>query len=370
MYAPAFPQVANGLSTSAGLVGFTLTAFFVGMGFGQVLGGALSDQLGRRRPILVGGLVCTLGAVGCAVAPSIGWLIVARFFQGLGGGAAAVVARAQVVDLAVGDRLAKVMTLIMAIGGFAPMLAPIIGGVVASFAPWRVVFWCLVGFGLIMTGAAFIRVPESLPPARRQRGGLSRFGRDLVTVVRLKPFLAYLIVNCFSGAAMFAYISDSSYVLQGLGGLTPLGFSLVFATNALVNMGLSFLNSWLVGRIKPPVLIRFGLSLGATAVVLLTISVFALGTALIPTCLGFGLLLSGQAFIFGNSSAMALSHARATAGTASAVMGLISSLVNSAVAPIASSGGETSAHPMVIVMLIGSAGAWATYAWTRRLARA
>ena len=365
MYAPSFPQVASGLSTSAAMVGLTLTSFFIGMGLGQIAGGAASDQVGRRRPILLGGLICTLGAIGCALAPSIGWLIVARFFQGLGGGAAAVVGRALLVDLAAGDRLAKLMTLIMAIGGFAPMIAPLVGGVIASVASWRIVFWGLVGFGLVMTTAAVIRIPESLPPERRRGGGLGRFGRDAAKVLRLKPFLGYLILNCFSGAAMFAYISDSSYVLQGLGGLTPLGFSLVFAGNALVNVGLSFLNSWLVGRVKPRSLIRFGLSLTATAVVLLSVSVFVLGTALLPTALGFLLLLSGQAFIFGNSSALALSYARQTAGTASAVMGLLGSLVNSAAAPLASLGGETSAYPMVLVMLLGTTGAWATYLWTR-----
>ena len=369
MYAPSFPQMATGLGTTAAMIGLTLTAFLVGMGLGQVTGGAVSDQVGRRRPILSGAVVCTLGAVGCALAPSIGLLIAARLVQGLGGGAAIAAARALLVDLTVGDQLAKIMTLMMAIGGLAPMIAPVAGGVIASVASWRVVFWGLVAFGLIMTTAAFIRLPESLPPERRQAGGLRRFGTDLVIVLRLKPFLGYLMLNCFSGAALFAYISDSSYVLQGLGGLSPLGFSLVFAGNALVNMSMSFLNSWLVGRVRPRQMIRNGLMLTASGIALLTVSVFALGTALLPTCLGFLLLLAGQAFIFGNAAAMALSFARQTAGTASALLGLIGSLVNSIAAPLASSGGETSAHPMVMVMLVGSAGSWLAYYWTHRLGR-
>jgi MFS transporter, DHA1 family, multidrug resistance protein len=124
MYTPAFPRVRIELATSASLVGLTLTTFFLGMALGQLLGGPLSDQRGRRRPMIVGGLICTLGAVGCALAPSIGLLIVFRVVQGFGGGLAAVVARAVVVDVAKGDMLAKVMSIMMALGGLAPMVAP------------------------------------------------------------------------------------------------------------------------------------------------------------------------------------------------------------------------------------------------------
>ena len=120
------------LATSASLVGLTLTTFFLGMALGQLLGGPLSDQRGRRMPMIVGGLICTLGAVGCAVAPSIGFLIVFRVVQGFGGGVAAVVARAVVVDVAKGDLLAKVMSIMMALGGLAPMVAPVVGGAVLT----------------------------------------------------------------------------------------------------------------------------------------------------------------------------------------------------------------------------------------------
>ena len=125
MYTPAFPRVTADLATSASLVGLTLTTFFLGMALGQLLGGPLSDQRGRRLPIIVGGLICTLGAIGCALAPSIGFLIVCRVVQGFGGGMASVVARAVVVDVARGDLLAKVMSIMMALGGLAPMVAPV-----------------------------------------------------------------------------------------------------------------------------------------------------------------------------------------------------------------------------------------------------
>jgi MFS transporter, DHA1 family, multidrug resistance protein len=93
MYTPAFPRVTADLATSASLVGLTLTTFFLGMALGQLLGGPLSDQRGGRRPMIVGGLVCTLGAVGCALAPSIWFLVAFRVIQGFGGGLAAAALR-------------------------------------------------------------------------------------------------------------------------------------------------------------------------------------------------------------------------------------------------------------------------------------
>lgn len=183
-------------------MGLTLTVFFIGMALGQVAGGAVSDQRGRRLPMVVGGLVC-------ALAPNIGVLMAGRLLQGLGGGAAAVVGHAVLVDLAHGSQLASVMSVLMALGALAPMIAPVAGGAVLSVGTWRMVFWFLVGFGLFMTMMAFFFVPESLPPERRQSGGLRRLARGVGELVTHRAYLGYMLTSAFSGFAMFAYISSS-----------------------------------------------------------------------------------------------------------------------------------------------------------------
>lgn len=135
MYTPAFPQVTAGLGTTAALVGLTLTAFFLGFAAGQLAGGPWSDQHGRRTPLIVGGVVYMIGAIGCALAPSVGVLVAARIVQGVVGGIAAAVARAVVVDVARGDLLAKLMSVLQAIGGLAPMVAPVVGALVITVGP-------------------------------------------------------------------------------------------------------------------------------------------------------------------------------------------------------------------------------------------
>jgi DHA1 family bicyclomycin/chloramphenicol resistance-like MFS transporter len=273
MYTPAFPRVTADLATSASLVGLTLTTFFLGMALGQLLGGPLSDQRGRRRPMIVGGLICTLGAVGCALAQSIGLLIVFRVVQGFGGGLAAVVARAVVVDVAKGDLLAKVMSIMMALGGLAPMVAPVLGGTVLTLGgTWRTVFWFLVGFGLLMMITAILFVPESLPPERRHGGGLRQFASGLSQVLRIRLYVGYMLTAALSGFTMMAYIANSSYVLQVQKGLRPLPFALFFASTALAQILLSVLNAKIVGRrFQPRTLIGFGLTLAILAVAALTV---------------------------------------------------------------------------------------------------
>ena len=358
MYTPAFPQVTAELATSASLVGLTLTTFFLGMALGQLLGGPLSDQRGRRMPMIVGGLLCTAGAVGCALAPSIWFLIAFRVLQGFGGGLAAVVARAVVVDVAKGDLLAKVMSIMMALGGLAPMVAPVLGGAVLTFGgTWRTVFWFLVGFGLLMVITAIVFVPESLPPERRHGGGgLRQFTSGLSQVVRIRLFVGYVLTAALSGFTMMAYIANSSYVLQEQKGLQPLPFALFFASTALAQVLLSIVNAKIVGRFRPRTLIGFGLTLSTLAVAALTVGVFALGTPLLLTCAGFLVLMAVQALIYGNASALAADQARHVAGAASAVLGVVGAVAMAVSAPLASSGGSVTAVPMIWVMIAGVAG--------------
>ena len=357
MYSAAFPQITADLATNSTMLGFTLTTFFVGYASGQVLGGAISDQIGRRRPIIAGGIIALVGSMICVFTPGIWVLLVGRVFQGLGGGVASSVGRAILVDVAHGKTLARAMSLLQAIVGFAPMLAPVLGAFIITHATWRVVFWALSAFTLLMAALAWFVVPESLPEERRHPGGIPRFFSGLVQVVRIRPFVGFMLTNAFSSFCMFGYISNATYVLQGPLGLSPMAFAWVFAFNALLSTGFALVNVRLISHFTPRTLIITGLTIAATCVVTLAISTFLLDLPLILTCVGFALVMTANAFIFGNSGAQAMSEAREHAGTASSVMGVFQSIANGIAAPLATSGGD-SAVPMVLVMIVGSAGAW------------
>ncbi len=372
-YTPAFPHVTADLGTTASAVGLTLTLFFLGFGGGQLVGGPLSDRYGRRMPMIVGGIVCTLGGIGCALAPSIEVLVAMRLVQGVGGGIAATVARAVVIDVARGEQLARVMSLLMALGGLAPAIAPVIGGLVLTFGgTWHLIFWILAAFGVVMTVTAALYVPETLPVERRHRGELATIVHGFRSVLRERSFVAYVLISTASLFAMLAYIANSSYVLQEMKGVAPLPFSLFFASTALAQAGLTVVNAKLIGRFRPRQLIAAGLSLSAGAVVLIALSVFAWDTALVPVCIGFFVLMASQAFVFGNAAALAADGVHEHAGSASGIQGIAQSLGIAISAPLATSGGGHTAVPMVLVMIVGMAGAGVSFVLARpsRLARA
>ena len=353
MYTPAFPRVMGDLGTTASLVGLTLTTFFIGFALGQLVGGPWSDQRGRRVPILVGGAICTLGAIGCALSPSVYWLIAARVVQGFGGGIAAAVARAVIVDVARGTTLAKVMSVMQAIGGLAPMIAPVVGALVLTVADWRAVFWTLVIFGALMVTTAAFNIPETLAPEDRHAGGLRRSLAGIIEVVRIRPYVAYMLTSAFSMFAMMAYVSNSSYVLQVMKGMAPIPFSLFFAGNALTQVLLSVVNARLVGRVAPRRMITIGLTTSSLAVAVLLLGALFWGTPLILTCVCFVVLVASQALIFGNAGALAASKATHIAGSAAAVQGVAQSLAGALAAPLASAGGGATAVPMALVMVTG-----------------
>ena len=350
--------LVTALAASLAVSGAALTARLAQrQGLTQVLGGAVSDQLGRRGPVIVGCLTTLAGSLVCVFAPNAGVLIAGRVLQGFGGGAASSVGRAVLVDVAHGRMLARAMSLLQAVVGFAPMVAPVLGGFIVTRAPWRAVFWALAAFTLLMAVLAWRFVPESLPPGERQGGGVPRFFRGLAQVVRIRPFVGFMLTNALSSFCMFGYISNATYVLQGPLGLSPMAFAWVFAFNALLSTGFALVNVRLISHFTPRTLIITGLTIAATGVVTLAISTFLLDLPLILTCVGFALIMTATAFIFGNSGAQAMSEAREHAGTASSVMGVFQSIANGIAAPLATSGGD-SAVPMVLVMIVGSLGAW------------
>ncbi|MCB0912868.1 MAG: multidrug effflux MFS transporter, partial [Propionibacteriaceae bacterium] len=361
MYSPSFPALTVDLDTTAALVGLTLTAFFVGFGAGQLVGGPISDQRGRRLPMLVGGVICTLGGIACALAPTIGLLVAARLVQGIGGGVASVAARAVLIDVAKGDALARWMSVMVAIGGLAPMVAPVLGAGILLVGDWRTVFWVLAGFGVLMLATAAAFVPETLPPGLRHGGGLRQSMRGIVDVLRIRPYLGFMLTQSFGVFAMLAYIAESSFVLQEMKGLTAMQFALFFAANAGLQVVLSLLNARLVGRFRPEHLMLGGMVATAVAVAMLTVGVFWLGTPLVLTCVGFVVLVGAQAFIMGNAGALAVREALHLAGAASAVMGVATALAMGLGAPLASAGGGVTAVPMVLVMLFGVVASWICY---------
>jgi DHA1 family bicyclomycin/chloramphenicol resistance-like MFS transporter len=322
MYLPAFPAVEASFGTAAGTAQLTLAAWFAGLAVGQITQGTLSDRFGRRRPLIFGFVIFTLSTIGCALAPTLGWLAVFRAFSAIGASAGMVIARAVVRDLTDGSRAAILMSRLVLVMGVAPILAPTIGGVVLAFAHWRVIFAILATYGATSTILAWRLLPETLPPARRIRlgpvGQLSRY----LQILRERTFLTHAAMGASGSFCMFAYLAGSSPVfIQGFG-MSPSGFALIFGLCSCGLIAGSQINARLLPRLGLSFMLtlisRISLAATATLAALAFSSVHSLPAIVAPLVLA----LSCQGFSNGNTSVGALSRHAAHAGSASALMGM------------------------------------------------
>ncbi|MGO1599929.1 multidrug effflux MFS transporter [Brachybacterium sp.] len=353
MYIPAFPEVAGELSTSASRMQLTITAFFLGTASGQVVAGPLSDRMGRRAPLLIGIILCLLASIGCALAPSVEILLVLRVLQGIGGGFGMVLGRAVLIDMTDGPELFRSMNIMQGVGGVAPIVAPLLGGIILVFGQWREIFLVIAAMSLISLLGVLFLIPESLPVSRRHSGGFRTFLRNVRTLLRRRIFVAYMLVNAFSAFALMAYVSASSFVVQEMLGFTSSEYSVSFAINSMGMMTMSLLSARLTRTIHPRKLIRVGLIVVSLASFALLIGSLFLDTPAWIVLPAFFFTVAPQGMIFGNGGALAANQAREFAGTGSAMLGLGFSFSASLAAPLVGIAGTHSSLPMAIAMVVG-----------------
>jgi DHA1 family bicyclomycin/chloramphenicol resistance-like MFS transporter len=169
LYLPSLPALASDLQASTSSAQLTITACLLGLAVGQLVAGPLSDQFGRRRPLLIGLVAYLVTSLACAFAPTIEVLIVLRLLQGLAGSAGLVIARAVARDLYEGRALLVVFARLVLVSGLAPVVAPLLGGQLARVMDWRGIFVVLATFGLVLVVAGLVGVPAN----RRWAGGQS-----------------------------------------------------------------------------------------------------------------------------------------------------------------------------------------------------
>ncbi|MEU8072196.1 multidrug effflux MFS transporter [Micromonospora sp. NPDC048169] len=352
MYLPAFPAMTRDLGADQAGIQLSLTTYLIGLAFGQLVTGPLSDRWGRRLPVLVGLVAYTVLTLACAAAPNAPLLAVARFAQGMAGGMGVVVARAVVRDLYAGRAAAKYFSRLILVFGVAPVAAPAAGSLVLRFGSWRAVFLVLAVIGAMLAVAAALRLPETLPAERRSTGGLGGTLRTMRSLLADRVYLGYALTQGFAFAGLFAYISGSSFVFQDVFGVSMMVYSVIFGVNALALVALGQANARLLDRFSPRRLLVTMLVVGLVAAA--GVLTGALAGSLVVTAVPLFVFVGSIGMVMPNSTALALdAHAR-HAGTAAALMGGIQSVVGALAAPLVGLGGEGSALPMAVVLAGGS----------------
>ena len=281
MYLPAMPGIATAFGTSETAVQATLTAYFIAFGAAQLVYGPLADRFGRRPPVFLGLAIFIAGSAGAALAGSIESLIAWRTLQGLGGAALMVVPRAIVRDLYTGPQATRLMAMIMLVISVSPMLAPLAGSAVIAFAGWRTIFAVLTAAGLLSLLVTALAQPETLPPGRRLPINARALARGARQLLGDPGFMGLTLVGGFGMASFFVFLASAPFVYVRQFGLSPTGFSLAFAINAIGFFSASQAAGYLGERMGMRSLVRRGTA-GFTLCTLVLFALALAGAATLP----------------------------------------------------------------------------------------
>jgi MFS transporter, DHA1 family, multidrug resistance protein len=321
MYVPSLPDIGHSLHVPIAQVQLTISSYLIGFAIGQIIYGPISDRLGRKPVLLAALCVYGLGSVLCATTQSIDALIVSRFVQALGGAGAIVLARAVVRDLYSGARAGRELSLMGSIQSFAPIVAPLLGGLLQTVFGWHASFILLV-IVAVAAGTAVARLlPETLRKRTSEPLSLAAMGRLYGSVLAHKSFLAHLGIMTTTFVGLYAWVSGASIVIQGVYGLSPLAFGLTYAVASL---------GYLLGT---QIAVRIVMRLGLGPMIGIGTAIMAAGGLFMAAVVAFGLTgvawlvaamtiyLTGMGLSNPQTMAAALTPFPDRAGTASSLLG-------------------------------------------------
>jgi DHA1 family bicyclomycin/chloramphenicol resistance-like MFS transporter len=248
MYLPSLPAITQELRTTTSGTQLTLSAFLAGFAVGQLFYGPVADKIGRKPVLLFGLGLFILASVACTLADSIEMLVAGRFAQALGASGPIVLARTVVRDLYEGARAGRELSRMGTIMGVVPALAPILGGVIHEISGWRTTFGVTVVIGLLLFATVATGLPETIRqknPAPLSIANVIRGFRDLLAH---RSYRVYIALAALTYGGLFAFISGSSFVLQGRYGLGEIPYALSFAVMVVGYIAGTLLAQRVVGK--------------------------------------------------------------------------------------------------------------------------
>ncbi|MBQ1266517.1 MAG: multidrug effflux MFS transporter [Proteobacteria bacterium] len=344
MYLPSLPSMTTYFNVSTSEVQLGLTTSMVGLAVGQLIAGPLSDKFGRKLPLIVSLVLFVVATVLCLFTTSIYPFVAMRFIQGLGAAGGVVLSRSIATDLYQGRPLAKIMAVIGAISGIAPVLSPVIGGIVLSYTSWQGIFVILLAIGCLLLATTF-GFKESYPEDKRETISVMASFTQIKTLCQNRIFMIYTLLQATTMFAFFGQISASPFIFQTHYGFSALAFSGFFATNAI---GIALAAGLSVKFKTSQQSLRAGTTLFLISAPLAALSLilgfgpFVYEAFLFLMSASFGLILSPM-------TALAMNAARKQAGIASAVFGAAGFLSGGIASPLVGLGDITVSSGIVYV---------------------
>lgn len=351
MFLPGLPQIQSDFSTTTSNSQLTLSLFMIGLALGNLFVGPISDAIGRKTPLVVAMSLFTLASIGIIFVDNIWLMIALRFVQGFCGGAGAVISRAISSDLYSGKQLTKFLALLMLVNGVAPVIAPALGGVILSFATWRMVFVILTLFGVSMVIGSLFKVSESLELEERDSPHLGSIFKNFKQLLITPRFVLPMLIQGVTFIMLFSYISASPFITQSIYQMSAQQFSIMFAVIGISLIISSQLTGKMVDYIDRLTLLRILtiIQIIGVAVVSMTL-VMHLSMWLL--FIGFVILVAPVTGVATLGFSIAMDERTGGNGSASSLLGLVQSLLGGLVSPLVGMMGEDSYIPYITIIMI------------------
>ncbi|AOM40565.1 Bcr/CflA family multidrug efflux MFS transporter [Xenorhabdus hominickii] len=351
MYLPSMPTIADNFGVSDGLVQMTLNSYILGFAIGQIFYGPMSDSLGRKPIILGGVIVFAISSAACALAQDIDTFISMRFLHGFSAAAASVVINALMRDIFSKDEFSRSISFVTLVMIIAPLLAPMLGGLIMVWFNWHVIFWSIAISAVIAGSLVAFFISETLPKEKRQRFNLQNTLAQFVMLFRQRQVLCYILASGFSFAGMFSFLSAGAFVYIKLNGVPAEHFGYYFGLNIIFMFVMTTINSQCVRKYGALKMLHTGLFVQfVMGLWLLFSTLFDLG--FISLVMGVAIYISGISMVSSNTMAVVLDDYPHMAGTVSSLAGTIRFSIAALVGSLLSLLPEESAWPMVSSMAL------------------
>lgn len=363
MYLPGFPQIAREFGVPG--VELTMAAYLLGIAISPLVWGPVSDRFGRKPPLYFSFVLYTAGSLGCMLAGSMTQLLLMRVVQALGGGAGFAIGRAIVRDRCEPHETARVFSLLMLIFALGPILAPVAGGAIVTWWGWRAAFAFQVLMGLVLLAMMHRALDESRNPAHVVQLSIRGVAGSYWRLLGDRSFVGYALIGGFGMGTTFSYVTGASNVISSTYGLAPQSLGLLLGLNGFAFMLASRLNTRALRRTGPgEVLARGAPGPMLCAALLVAATAFAQPPLWAFVALQLALFVAvGR--VNPNAGALALAHHGREAGTASALLGSIQSLMGMLAGFNVATFTNGTVSRLAVLMAIPAAFCWLSYRWVR-----
>jgi DHA1 family bicyclomycin/chloramphenicol resistance-like MFS transporter len=350
LYLPALPAMAKDFGTTAATVQLGLATTTIGMAIGTFVVGALSDRLGRRRPLIFTGLLMVVGASLASASSSIYWFLGCCLIMGMSASAVQVSGRGVIADLTRGNDSTRAFSFFSSIVMVGPIFGPVGGVLILSFAGWRGIFVALAAFALVGTIAIWSFVPESLAIANRHTAGLGSTLKSMWAMWGNRVFTWYAVFNFTSYALMFVYLGTCSLTIQVELGAPAWVAAIAFAVNGAGIVLAGIFAAWLAKRLSSVAIVYLSVTGQVAGILFLAFTVATNSLNLVSIFVIYLVICFSLGISFGAVTSLALTHVRKASGTALGLLGLVQFIIAAATSVFV---GTINPSPAMSMLIIG-----------------